>query len=115
MRIGMGYHYRARYELVLFFEKGKRKLNDLGIPDILQVPRVHKGYPTEKPVALSEILVKQSSQPGEIVCDPFMGSGSAGEAAIINNRAFVGGDISDASLDLSRARLGTWGNEVDDG
>ena len=27
-RIGMGYHYRARYEFVLFFEKGKRKLND---------------------------------------------------------------------------------------
>jgi len=33
--IGMGYHYRARYEFVLFFEKGKRKLNDLGIADVL--------------------------------------------------------------------------------
>lgn len=31
-RIGMGYHYRARYEFVLFFEKGKRRLSDLGIP-----------------------------------------------------------------------------------
>ena len=29
--IGMGYHYRARYEFVLFFEKGKRRLNDLGV------------------------------------------------------------------------------------
>src|SRR3954467_3538494 len=29
--IGMGYHYRARYEFILFFEKGKRRLNDLGI------------------------------------------------------------------------------------
>src|ERR1043166_4063212 len=28
--IGMGYHYRARYEFILFFEKGKRRLNDLG-------------------------------------------------------------------------------------
>ena len=34
--IGMGYHYRARHEYILFFEKGKRKLNDLGVPDILQ-------------------------------------------------------------------------------
>ena len=33
-KIGMGYHYRARYEFVLFFEKGKRKINNLGIPDI---------------------------------------------------------------------------------
>ena len=32
--IGMGYHYRARYEFILFFEKGKRKLNNLSIPDI---------------------------------------------------------------------------------
>jgi site-specific DNA-methyltransferase (adenine-specific) len=30
-KIGMGYHYRARYEFILFFEKGKRKLNNLSI------------------------------------------------------------------------------------
>ena len=35
-RIGMGYHYRAMYECILFFEKGKRKLNDLGISDIIE-------------------------------------------------------------------------------
>ena len=33
--IGMGYHYRARYEFILFFEKGKRRLNDLGIADVI--------------------------------------------------------------------------------
>ena len=33
--IGMGYHYRARYEFILFFEKGKRRLNDLGIADMI--------------------------------------------------------------------------------
>ena len=48
--IGMGYHYRARYECILFFEKGKRKLNDLGIADIIEVPRIRGGYPAEKPV-----------------------------------------------------------------
>ncbi|MGM2743186.1 DNA methyltransferase, partial [Bacillus cereus group sp. Bce013] len=41
--IGMGYHYRARYEFILFFEKGKRKLNNLSIPDILVEKRVWKG------------------------------------------------------------------------
>src|ERR1700741_1511734 len=35
--IGMGYHYRARYEFILFFEKGKRKLNDLGVADVISV------------------------------------------------------------------------------
>src|SRR5262245_65763918 len=77
-KIGMGYHYRARYECVLFFEKGKRKLNDRGVPDIIEVPRIHGGYPTEKPARVSEVLVAQSSQPGEVVVDPFVGAGSAG-------------------------------------
>src|SRR6266508_3253397 len=38
--IGMGYHYRSRYEMILFFEKGKRRLNDRGIADIITVPRI---------------------------------------------------------------------------
>ena len=104
-RIGMGYHYRSRHQLVLFFEKGKRKLSNLGIPDVLNVPRVNKGYPTEKPVALCEILVKQSSSPGEVVIDPFLGSGSTGVAALQNGRRFWGTDVKDAALSLARERL----------
>ena len=67
--IGMGYHYRSRYELILFFEKGKRKLADLGISDVIAEKRIHKGYPTEKPVRVNEILISQSSAVGEIVID----------------------------------------------
>ena len=80
--IGMGYHYRARYEFILFFEKGKRRLNDLGIADVIAVPRIHRGYPAEKPPAVSEVLIRQSTLPGELVADPFMGSGSVGVAAL---------------------------------
>jgi len=87
--IGMGYHYRARYEFILFFEKGKRRLNDLGVADIITVPRIHRGYPAEKPAKVSEVLVKQSSQPGDVVADPFMGSGSVGVAAVRLGRRFI--------------------------
>jgi site-specific DNA-methyltransferase (adenine-specific) len=104
-KIGMGYHYRSRYEFILFFEKGKRKLNDLGIPDVLAHDRVLKGYPTEKPVGVSEILVQQSTQLGELVIDPFMGSGSVGVAALKQRRQFWGNDISDEALMISRQRL----------
>ena len=76
MTMGMGYHYRARYELVLFFEKGKRKLTDLSVPDVLQCKRITGGYPTEKPVDLMRTLIAQSSQPGDLVLDPFFGSGA---------------------------------------
>ncbi|ENP8415201.1 DNA-methyltransferase [Vibrio alginolyticus] len=104
-KIGMGYHYRARYEFVLFFEKGKRKLNDLSIPDILEVERVYRGYPTEKPVKLMEILINQSSEVGEIVCDPFSGSGAVGRAAIKHSRSFWGCDLSPDAYALSLENL----------
>jgi site-specific DNA-methyltransferase (adenine-specific) len=128
MAMGMGYHYRARYEFILFFEKGKRKLNNLGIPDVLEMPgilgaddidllqhqtdllkvkriRSKDAYPTEKPAELIQILVENSTQPGELVIDPFMGSGSTGEAALKTDRYFWGNDIAPSSLEFAERRL----------
>jgi len=103
--IGMGYHYRARYECILFFEKGKRRLNDLGVPDVLQCKRVFNGYPAEKPVEVSEVLIRQSSEPGQLVVDPFMGSGSVGVAAAQLGRSFCGSDVCAEAVDITRSRL----------
>lgn len=103
--IGMGYHYRARYEFILFFEKGKRRLHDLGTPDVLVAKRVHGGYPTEKPVEISRVLIGQSTDWGGLVVDPFCGSGSVGEAALSLDRRFLGGDLCAEACAVSRARL----------
>lgn len=105
VKIGMGYHYRARYEFVLFFEKGKRKLHNLGVPDVIAVPRIHRGYPTEKPPGVAQILIEQSTEPGALVVDPFCGSGSTGVAALKTGRRFMGNDLGDNAIELSRARL----------
>src|SRR5215217_1902905 len=107
--IGMGYHYRARYEFILFFEKGKRRLNDLGVPDVISVPRIRGGYPAEKPAAVAEVLIKQSSQPGEVVADPFMGSGSVGEAAMRLGRRFLGNDLNPEAVRIAAQRLREFG------
>ncbi len=104
-KLGMGYHYRARCERILFFEKGKRKLNDLSIPDVLEVPSIRGGYPTEKPVKLSEILISQSTQRGEIVLDCFMGSGSTGVAAMNLGRDFLGNDLCAEAVEITKHRL----------
>jgi site-specific DNA-methyltransferase (adenine-specific) len=104
-RIGMGYHYRARYEFILFFEKGKRRLHDLGVADVLEFPRVVNGYPTEKPVGVNSVLVRQSCEKGEVVADPFLGSGSAGVAALRAGASFVGCDVSRDAVEVSRQRL----------
>ncbi len=107
--IGMGYHYRARYEFILFFEKGKRRLNNLGIADVISVPRVHRGYPAEKPPAVSEVLIKQSTAAGDLVADPFMGSGSVGVAALRTGRRFAGTDLNAEAVRLTADRLAPFG------
>lgn len=110
--LGMGYHFRARYEFVLFFEKGKRKLNDLGVPDVLSFKRIRGGYPTEKPVELLEVLVKQSSSLGQLVVDPFMGSGSTGEAAVKLGRNFAGNDLDAEAVARTAIRMRPHGAEL---
>ena len=104
--IGMGYHYRARYEFILFFEKGKRKLQDLGMPDVLQEKRVWRGYPTEKPVPLIEKLIIQSSGEGDTVIDPFFGSGATLVAAKNLKRQWQGADLSPSAHAFAAERLG---------
>ena len=103
--IGMGYHYRCRYEFILFFEKGKRKLNSLSIPDVLEVKRVWRGYPTEKPVSLFEILIEQSTNEGDVVADPFFGSGASLVAATQLQRQAWGNDISDSAHQHLQQRI----------
>ena len=103
--IGMGYHYRARYELILFFEKGKRRLNDLGVSDIITVPRIRNGYPAEKPAEVSQVLIGQSSKAGDLVIDPFMGSGSVGVAALRLGRRFLGNDTNPEAVQIAGQRL----------
>jgi site-specific DNA-methyltransferase (adenine-specific) len=93
--MGMGYHYRNQTEWVMFLEKGKRKLNNLGMCDVLRHKRVRNGYPTEKPIALYGDLIMQSSLPGEIVADPFFGSGNGLLATAGLNRNAIGTDISE--------------------
>lgn len=60
------------------------------------------GYPTQKPRALLERIVAASSNPGDVVLDPFCGCGTAIEAAHRLNRRWVGIDISSFAIDLIR-------------
>jgi len=103
--IGMGYHYRAQYELIVFGSAGRgtsQRLRDLGTPDVLSFRALRAGrgpayYPTEKPVELLSVLVSQSCVPGELVIDPFFGSGSTAMAAELHGCAFAGCDVAPAA------------------
>ena len=106
-RAGTGYHYRGAVERIMFFEKGKRKLNDLGVPDILFGPRPD-GYPTEKDFGVVETLVTNSTLPLEMVLDPFSGSWVVAHAALANGRRAAGNDIANLSMDEAQKRLAPW-------
>ena len=105
---GMGYPYRSQYEMILLAEKGKRKPpENRGVRNVLPFPYL-KGksyYPTQKPVELLEVLIRQSSFEGDLVVDPFAGSGSTGIAAIRNGRNFLGFDVEQKAIDFFNSSL----------
>lgn len=104
---GMGYHWRATYEFIMMFEKGKRRLNNLGWKDVLHHKRVQsKGhYPTEKPYSLIQELVLNSSNEGERVLDPFCGSGVVGDVCLQNKRFATLVDKSPRAMEWSIKRI----------
>ncbi len=63
------------------------------------------GYPTQKPIALLERIIEASSNPGDVVFDPFCGCGTTVDAAQRLGRRWIGIDISYLSVDLMDARL----------
>ena len=65
------------------------------------------GYPTQKPEALLERIIRASSNPGDIVLDPFCGCGTAVVAAHRLERKWIGIDITFLAVDLMRNRLET--------
>ncbi len=72
---------------------------------IAPVSRERTGYPSQKPEALLERLVSALSDPGDIVLDPYAGSGTTLAVAARLGRAFVGIDASDVALGIARTRL----------
>ena len=63
------------------------------------------GYPTQKPEALLERIIRTASAPGSIVLDCFMGSGTAGAVAMRAGRRFIGVDANPAAVHTVTKRL----------
>lgn len=74
---------------------------------ILKFNVVQRGtlHPTEKPVALLEYLIKTYTNPGDLVLDNCMGSGSTGEAALRTGRKFIGIEKDKDFFDIASNRI----------
>ena len=109
----MGQYYMSQFEYILFFRKGRgKKINNCGTSDIISVPnKKQKGedgknlHDTEKPVALMDVLIENSSNEGDLVLDPFMGIGAVGVSAVSLNRNFIGIELDEKYFNIAKERI----------
>lgn len=93
-----------RYKKYLQDSKGRTVTNLWD--DISQASeREAMGYPTQKPLALLERVIQASSNPGDLVLDPFCGCGTTIAAAQVLGRRWVGIDITHLAIALQKYRL----------
>ena len=77
-------------------------------PKIVAVPKGYKGlyafhkYWGKKPHEPIAYTIEQLSEPGQIVVDPFVGSGTIGREALLQHRRFIGSDINPVAVELTR-------------
>ena len=74
------------------------------------ISKERTGYPTQKPVALLERIITASSNPGDLVLDPFCGCGTAADAAASLGRKYLGIDISGIAVRVMQQRLESRGS-----
>jgi site-specific DNA-methyltransferase (adenine-specific) len=99
--------YIQNCEFVLFMKKGRaRQINDCGTMALQSVfQRDESNHPTEKPVSLVEVYVRNSTDHGQLVLDPFMGSGTTGVACANLGRKFVGIEIDPGHFETACRRI----------
>lgn len=67
-------------------------------------------HPTQKPTELVQMLIEQFSEPGQLICDPFLGSGTTAVAAVKADRHYIGWEIDPGYFQICCDRL----DEVED-
>ena len=93
------------YELMKEFSNGKQMRNLWEILPPRRKEKTHGKHPTQKPLELLERIILASTNNGDTILDPFNGSGSTGIAAIRSRREYVGIEISEEYLTITKNRL----------
>lgn len=100
--------YMKNCEYILFMRKGKAKsINNASSKTVHKFNNIvgTKKHPTEKPIELMELYISNSSKEGNIVLDPFMGSGSTGVACLNTGRNFIGIELDENYFEIAKNRI----------
>ena len=108
-----GRWYMTQKETIILARKGeKRPINNAGTSDVIFTPNFKKLkadglnlHDTEKPVELMQILAENSSNPEDIVFDPFAGIGTTAIACINTNRNYIGFELDKHYCDIANERV----------
>ena len=110
-RQGLGVHIRRSYETIIVLQKGApchRWNGGHKTSDVWHYPGMYSkpsGHPAEKPVPVLSKFIQVYSDAGDIVIDPFMGSGTTLEAAKSLNRRCIGIELSEEYCEMAVQRL----------
>lgn len=101
-------NFRGQYECIGFFPKSKFKFIKARPKNVFKFSRVPPKkliHPTEKPIGLIKKLITICSKKGNVVLDPFMGSGTTGLACLKMKRKFIGFEIDKDYFELAKKRI----------
>lgn len=109
-----GKYYMGQVEHIFLLRKGGDKpINDCGTSDLLSFPnkkdKAYNGaniHDSQKPIALFQTMIENSSNEGDIVLDPFMGSGTTGFVANKLGRHYVGIELNPEYVEMAERRIG---------
>lgn len=104
--------YRDGKEYKTYMGEGKPMEDVWDLPIVMKNAIQNTDYPTQKPEALLERIIKVSSNPGDLVFDCFMGSGTTQAVAMKLGRRFIGADINLGAIDTTLKRLNKIAKEI---
>jgi DNA modification methylase len=103
--------YAPKHELLIYCTKGKHVLNRVNKRknNVFDLPVLYSGvhhyHPNEKPLSWFEPFIEESSNVGDVILDPFMGSGSLGIKCIDMSRKYIGYEIDEQYYYVAKDRL----------
>lgn len=107
---GLGWRFRRQHEMIMVGHRAGGRLlwadDSRAVPNIYQmIPSRQRAHPNEKPLPLIEHLLLCLTKPGQLVVDPFMGSGTTGVAAARHGRRFFGVELCPVYYGIARRRI----------
>jgi len=97
--------YRDKKARLQHLSKGRYATNILSIPSLKGASREKCGHPSQKPLELIRKLILMSTDPGDLVLDPFLGSGTTAVAAETLDRRWMGIELNESYCAISRQRI----------